>query len=1040
MNTSIVIEQPAHIASLDVKCKEKLKIAGSFRLADETSNDSSIPFGLKCPSVNSGAHSIADSPSRERIAQRISHRKKTNKGKPTKIFYYKAISETRPGRCDQDYRVASYQPFKEERNIATFNRDRNLKSFPSSAVVSSLSASGNMGYFSKDSSARNGWKCFECSYDEMSDISGSHLLSDTWNNRIFESSKCCKGLNRSKQWLEELTCNCCAEDLQENLYLGQSSQCKSCGSIDILSCGFEDCSNCINENTKIKSKCSTATNFHAVAPGDDFKSSTLTSQCEAVHKSLKNVCEAWNYGENRLNPFHMGMDSSLRQKKLWLKRNSISSERWSPSLLVSSSVHNNALDGIKEKFKYRKVPGNVLVEPSHFVAHQRFSDSLYPHVSRSSQVSIRQIWEFEKFNRKANHLVKNMNYNNCKKGLGDFNVNLSRLRNKQFFSQKEPFEWINHKNCYAAQGAIHNSHNVMSSSSHSLHTSIDSSVHLFERAQGLTKSSVTGQGILNWIPPQYTWMKIPRIEHVVGRSLLASVEYETMNFERSISGCPYENIERNVNSQMIQRKWVPVRRKEPGMMENTGSLGVYNDHNVSSSFSTKVENISYLKDKNVLVPSALSAAAEDISLTSSHKVTSVKREVPQFESVGTEIKAQEVEIAKDSVAYGDEPKDALTLLRDPHTQALNAAYRLQLASESVELASGCPLAEFERFLHSATPLIAPFLYEKCDICLDNQLFHSSLCKHQRPNLSLGAVWNWYQKPGSYGLEVKAETENSKGLFTDPITFYAYFVPSLSAVQLFGYTSISNCRNTCLINPKVKYKEFGLQSHSSETLDISPPKAIKETHFQEDKMENFICNGNDSLSLTSIPFFSDDAELVFEYFESEQPQQRKPLCNKIVDLVNGGTSSHPPFGDSSMLKGMMLHDLHPASWFSVAWYPIYRVPESSFRASFLTYHSLGYLVQRCIPTDSLSDHIFSVVCPVLGLQSYNAQGEVWFDPKMPVESSAEESKTFKHSEILKDRLKILEKNALLFSRGCVCKDHVKVVNRHPDYEFFTSRKR
>jgi len=58
-------------------------------------------------------------------------------------------------------------------------------------------------------------------------------------------------------------------------------------------------------------------------------------------------------------------------------------------------------------------------------------------------------------------------------------------------------------------------------------------------------------------------------------------------------------------------------------------------------------------------------------------------------------------------------------------------------------------------------------------------------------------------------------------------------------------------------------------------------------------------------------------------------------------------------------------------FSVAWYPIYRIPEGKLRAAFLTYHSLGYSVQRCMTNDPL-DTRAGVVLPIIGLQSYNAQ--------------------------------------------------------------------
>lgn len=52
-------------------------------------------------------------------------------------------------------------------------------------------------------------------------------------------------------------------------------------------------------------------------------------------------------------------------------------------------------------------------------------------------------------------------------------------------------------------------------------------------------------------------------------------------------------------------------------------------------------------------------------------------------------------------------------------------------------------------------------------------------------------------------------------------------------------------------------------------------------------------------------------------------------------------------------------------YSVAWYPIYRIPDGKFRAAFLTYHSLGHLVRR----NGIED---CVVSPVVGLQNYNAQ--------------------------------------------------------------------
>ena len=58
-------------------------------------------------------------------------------------------------------------------------------------------------------------------------------------------------------------------------------------------------------------------------------------------------------------------------------------------------------------------------------------------------------------------------------------------------------------------------------------------------------------------------------------------------------------------------------------------------------------------------------------------------------------------------------------------------------------------------------------------------------------------------------------------------------------------------------------------------------------------------------------------------------------------------------------------------YSVAWYPIYRIPEGNFRTAFLTYHSLGHLVHRSAKFDPPSKDV-CVVSPVVGLQTYNAQ--------------------------------------------------------------------
>ncbi|XP_059278726.1 uncharacterized protein LOC132032934 [Lycium ferocissimum] len=135
-----------------------------------------------------------------------------------------------------------------------------------------------------------------------------------------------------------------------------------------------------------------------------------------------------------------------------------------------------------------------------------------------------------------------------------------------------------------------------------------------------------------------------------------------------------------------------------------------------------------------------------------------------------------------------------------------------------------------------------------------------------------------------------------------------------------------------------------------------------------------CSNGDLHHLPDEFKLSDDMELLFEYFESEQPQRRRPLFETIQQLVSGdGLSNCRSYGDPSILHTVSLHDLHPHSWFSVAWYPIYRIPDGNLRAGFLTYHSLGHFIHK---DQTVKAHSVDacVVSPIVGLQSYNAQVE------------------------------------------------------------------
>ncbi|KAI0499572.1 hypothetical protein KFK09_017778 [Dendrobium nobile] len=379
-------------------------------------------------------------------------------------------------------------------------------------------------------------------------------------------------------------------------------------------------------------------------------------------------------------------------------------------------------------------------------------------------------------------------------------------------------------------------------------------------------------------------------------------------------------------------------------------------------------------------------------------------------------------------------------------EAVDGSYMLLVAVEGVQLATGSPLAGFERLLHSASPLIETGCISMCNICSQGQIIGNSLCSHQVPNISLRRLWQWYEKPGSYGLEVKLdELYTSKRSRTGLSKFSAYFVPYLSAVQLFSRSrkSINHPNNdtegdlmkTCEVCDTCKY------STSLASLPIFS-KLLPQPCKKEDTRPTKLYSSSKNKEFSESMFreqLSD--QLLFEYFDSDQPQKRRPLFDKIQELIlNDSSSNCHLFGDPSKLGCLNLKELHPASWYAVAWYPIYRIPEGSFRAAFLTYHSFGHFVRRST-SNSTNGCINSVILPIVGLQSYNAQGEFWFEPTNlnPRVVQTDSSMPKSPSGNFKGRLQSLERTASVMSRATIRKGSLTCTNRHPDYEFFLSRK-
>ena len=876
--TSEALEEPKHTSKPDFKGKEKITCTGSLDAYGDL-NDPSKSFGpyASAPCIILGPMT-ADSPKKEEPVKRVSRKKNKKKGKPAKKSIESVVSEIKPSKHDQDDAIASYPSSKKDVGRPV---GKCLKSHPLSAVETSSSClSENAIDPSKDASVYNMKKDLDCFCSGISDSSTGHLLSDGWNCDDHETRAYCKDLNLRIQQSGDLSINCATE------YKPKA---------DDMACKVD------------------AKNTPILEP----KSNALPSQNDAVtnsghHRSIQNgklkndliwqktqkdVKEGRTNGAKRSNPNRVASDLRFLDKSLWAEQNSFSSEGLLPTHFISSSSHSSTAHGIKEmgnkdQAVCKRIHGNALVN-SQWTAHRRLNDSTYQYLSHSSQVGPGET-DCGILKKTHNDSVVQDNSSNGKKGARGCKSNFFKHRNKYAFSNKEsihvPFELQHYKNINAAPGVIYNSHNVVTSGSYCLRSCL--SAHVPQNVSHMRKFSVPGQGLLNEIQPD-TWAKIPKMENVSGRPPHASVDSELK------LSCE-DKFRQDVPTQMVLKKWIPVGRKESSSMLETAGPSYVNVHSDTPPFSCSKDSDGKLEGYNVPLsePATLSDPGKT-SLICNPSMTSVECETTQLEDMNTEVEGRKNETAEDNAACSHKQQDStqFSVGSQMVVQALDAAYRLQLVSESLQLATGCPLAEFEKLLQSATPVVSSsFAYKKCDVCSASQLSHGYLCQHQIPDVSLNAVWNWYEKPGNYGLDVKAEdSRNPKGLLTDSLSFHAHFVPLLSAVQLFCHPQVSNGQSKEHMEADILDIREAEPHASSETQIAAPsPEAKDVKHIQKeiklllkfDSAQELVHSfevsqyvGNKSLGLIALPAFSSDNELVFEFFESEQPQLRKPLHNK-----------------------------------------------------------------------------------------------------------------------------------------------------------------
>lgn len=213
----------------------------------------------------------------------------------------------------------------------------------------------------------------------------------------------------------------------------------------------------------------------------------------------------------------------------------------------------------------------------------------------------------------------------------------------------------------------------------------------------------------------------------------------------------------------------------------------------------------------------------------------------------------------------------------------------------------------------------------------------------RPYFALADLWVSFTEWSAYGAGVPLVLSGAGSVIQ-------YYVPYLSGIQLYGESnrpfsdsrghgeeSDGDCSQDSSSEGCSDYEhEKGLgcstewnSNHVTGTLNLRIDKlCLREKHGHQQK----------GSSSGDGDFGHFRGHLLFEFLEQDPPFIREPLSDKISDLARCFPA----------LKSLRSCDLLPSSWISVAWYPIYRIPNGptlkDLDACFLTFHSLSTLMK------------------------------------------------------------------------------------------------
>ncbi|KAG4120031.1 hypothetical protein ERO13_D11G117700v2 [Gossypium hirsutum] len=272
------------------------------------------------------------------------------------------------------------------------------------------------------------------------------------------------------------------------------------------------------------------------------------------------------------------------------------------------------------------------------------------------------------------------------------------------------------------------------------------------------------------------------------------------------------------------------------------------------------------------------------------------------------------------------------------------------------------LTNLDRLMESVTPFVPAHCFSEAQLRgketreVDLRLYYW-----------LGDLWECFSEWSVYGVGVPLLLNGSDSV-------KQYYVPYLSGIQL--YVDPHQPRRTSDIGDAESSREISSAGTSDSETDRRVKGGIDGAWAHHNCQRT---NGSPmSTSSDEVEVGKSNGLLVFEYFEQEQPHHRKPLYDKISSLAS-------QFPEIRMYRSC---ELLPASWISVAWYPIYRIPMGptlqNLDASFLTFHSLSTRSQSKNQLEYSAsssrkacgvDPSSNISLPVFGLASYKLRGSI-----------------------------------------------------------------